>query len=91
MYDIDGVYCVWQNEYSPADNGVDISLNIFVEGDDGLYERMEEGFREIALPQEKITQLLEKSGFDVLEVREYLTDRQPAADSDKLMFAARKK
>ena len=91
VYDIDGVYCVWQNEYSPADNGVDISLNIFVEGDDGLYERMEEGFREIALPQEKITQLLEKSGFDVLEVREYLTDRQPAADSDKLMFTARKK
>ena len=51
VYDIDGVYCVWQNEYSPAANGVDISLNIFVEGDDWLYERMEEGFREIALPQ----------------------------------------
>lgn len=91
VYDIDGVYCVWQNEFSPEDNGVDISLNIFVEGDDGLYDRMEESFREIALPAEKINGLLAEAGFEMLEVREYLTDREPAADSDKLIFCARKK
>ena len=70
---------------------MDISLNIFVEGDDGLYDRMEESFREIALPAEKINGLLAEAGFEMLEVREYLTDREPAADSDKLIFCARKK
>lgn len=91
VYDVDGVYCVWQNEFCREDNGVDISLNIFVETDDGLYDRMEEGFREIALAQENVTELLEKSGFDVLEVSEYLTDKAPDEHSEKLMFCARKK
>jgi len=91
VYDVDGVYCVWQNEFCAEDNGVDISLNIFVETDDGLYDRMEEGFREIALAQENVTKLLEKSGFGVLEVSEYLTDKAPDEHSEKLMFCARKK
>ena len=91
VYDIDGIYCVWQNEYSPGDNGVDISLNIFVEGEDGLYERMEESFREIALPQEQLVSMLESAGFEVLEVREYLTDQPAGENSEKLMFCARKK
>ncbi len=91
VYDVDGVYCVWQNEFSAEDNGVDISLNIFVETDDGLYDRMEENFREITLPQEEIAELLTKSGFEVLEVSEYLTDKAPDGQSDKLMFCARKK
>ncbi len=91
VYDIDGIYCVWQNEYSPEDFGAEISLNIFVEGDDGLYERMEESFRETALPQEELERLLTAAGFEVLEVCEYLTDKKPAEDSDKLMFCARKR
>lgn len=91
VYDVDGVYCVWQNEFCAEDNGVDISLNIFVETDDGLYDRMEEEFREITLPQEQVTEMLEKSGFEVLEVSEYLSEKAPEAQSEKLMFCARKK
>ena len=74
-----------------GENGVDISLNIFALAEDGLYERMEESFREIAATQAEFTAMLEKAGFELLEVREYLTDREPAEDSDKLMFCARKK
>lgn len=91
VYDLDDVYCVWQNEFHPEDNGVDISLNIFALAEDGLYERMEESFREIAATQAEFAEMLGKAGFELLEVREYLTDREPADDSDKLMFCARKK
>lgn len=91
VYDLDDVYCVWQNEFNPEDKGVDISLNIFAEAGDGLYERMEENFREITMPSEQVEKLLSESGFEVLEVREYLTNREPGTQSDKLMFCARKK
>ena len=91
VYDLDDVYCVWQNEFNTEDKGVDISLNIFAEAEDGLYERMEENFREITMPSEQVEKLLSESGFEVLEVREYLTNREPGAQSDKLMFCARKK
>lgn len=91
VYDLDDVYCVWQNKFCPKDNGVDISLSIFAEAEEGLYERMEESFREIALPQAEIERLLAVAGFELLEVCEYLTDGQPHIDSEKLMFCAGKK
>lgn len=90
VYDVDDVYCVWENEFCPEDSGVDISLNIFVDTGDGLYERMEESFREITMPAEQVEKFLTESGFEVLEVREYLTDKAVSADSEKLMFCARK-
>ena len=68
VYDLDDVYCVWQNEFNPEDKGVDITM-----------------------PSEQVEKLLSESGFEVLEVREYLTNREPGAQSDKLMFCARKK
>lgn len=90
VYDVDGVYCVWQNNFAPQDNGVDIELDIFAECEDGLYERLEEGFREIALTKERLEELLASAGFEIVEVREYLTDKEPAENSEKLMFCARK-
>lgn len=91
VYDVDDVYCVWENEFCPEDSGVDISLNIFVDTGDGLYDRMEESFREITMPAEQVEKLLTGSGFEVLEVSEYLTDKAAGAESEKLMFCARKK
>lgn len=91
VYDVDGVYCVWQNEYDPSDNSVGIELDLFYENEDGSYDRGGECFREIALPQEKLSEMLEKAGFKVLEVYEYLTSDKPSEKSEKLMFVARKK
>ncbi len=91
IYDVDGVYCAWSNTYDPSDEGVDIELDLFYENEDGSYDRGYESFREIALPQGQFEQLLETAGFEVLRVYEYLTENPPAEDSEKLLFAARKK
>lgn len=91
VYDVEGVYLVWQNTFCPEDNGVDIDLDIFYENEDGSYERGYEGFREIALPQDEIIKLLDKAGFDTVAVYEYLTYNEPREESDKLLFAARKR
>ena len=91
VYDIDGAYVVWNNTFCPEDNGVDIDIDIFTENDDGSYTRGYEGFREIALSQEELTRLLDEAGFDTVAVYEYLTENPPKPNSDKLMFAARKR
>ncbi len=91
VYDVEGVYCVWQNCYDPADDSVGIELDLFYENEDGSYDRGYESFREIALPRERIEELLTKAGFETLRVYEYLTHDAPRDNSDKLMFAARKK
>ena len=82
---------MWQNEYTPADNSVGISLIIFAETEDGLYERMEEEFREVAVEQSAISDMLSGAGFDVLEVSEYLGGDKISDTTEKLFFAARKK
>ena len=91
VYDVDGVYCVWQNDFCPVDNSVGIELDLFYENEDGSYDRGFESFREIALPKERISELLSEAGFEVAAVYEYLTHNEPCETSDKLLFAARKK
>lgn len=90
IYDVDGAYCAWQNKYSPEDDSVGIELDLFYENDDGSYDRGYESFREIALPQEQYMSMLQRAGFEVLNVYEYLTLEHPTETSEKLMFVARK-
>ncbi len=90
VYDVEGAYCVWQNEFSPKDNSVSIELDIFFEEEDGSYIRGGESFREIALSAEEIKKLLEKCGFEIVNIYEYLTFDAPNDKSEKLLFGARK-
>ncbi len=91
VYDVDGVYCVWQNEFDPRDNGVDIELDLFFEEDDGTYTRGGESFREVAFTEEELREMLAEAGFEVVNVWEYLTFSEPNEQSEKLLFATRKR
>lgn len=91
IYDVDGVYCAWNNTFHLEDNSVEIDLDLFYENDDGSYERGYEGFREIALSLEKMTELLDRAGFSAELVYDYMTFDPPRADSEKLLIAARKR
>lgn len=89
VYDVDGVYCVWQNSFSPVDNGVDIDLDLFFEGRDGRYSRGEEHFREIALSGGEICQMLRNAGFGSVNIWEYLSYNEPENDSEKMLVMAK--
>ena len=92
VYDVDGVYCVWQNEFDPNDNGVNIELDLFFEDDenDGVYIRGAEYFREVAVSEEELRCMLEKTGFQIVEIWEYLTHSIPNDKSEKLMIVAKR-
>lgn len=89
VYDVDGVYCVWQNTFCPKDNGVDIELDLFFEEEDGSYTRSGESFREVAFSVDELSEMLNKAGFEIVGVWEYLTLDDPREKSEKLLFAAR--
>lgn len=91
VYDVDGVYCVWQNSFDSSGNGVDIELDLFFEEDDGTYTRGGESFREVAFTEEELAEMLTAAGFEVVNVWEYLTFNEPNERSEKLLFAARKR
>lgn len=90
VYDLEDVYCVWQNSYSEKDNRVEMSLDFFERGEDGSYKRYEDGFAEIAFEEEIIDGLLEKCGFEIVGKYDYDTVLPPRADSEKIVYAAKK-
>lgn len=90
VYETDSVYCVWQNEYLGGGK-TEITLDFFSENREGLYERCSEEFFETAYPEEELRVLLERAGFEVCAVYDYLSENPPREDSEKLTFAARKR
>lgn len=91
VYDFDDVYCVWQNSYSEENNRVEMSLDFFERGENGSYTRYEDGFSEIAFDEDTIDGLLEKCGFEIVGKYDYDSFDPPRADSEKLVYAAKKR
>ena len=92
VYDMEHVYCVWQNRCH-RDGRVDIQLDFFEpagEGERGLYTRSTEQFSEMAYPLEEIVKMLGKAGFSQVQVFDDLTFDPPREDSQRLIFAAKK-
>lgn len=90
VYDLDEVYCVWQNTYSEQDNRVEMSLDFFERQEDGSYKRYEDSFSEIAFDEKIIDGILTKNGFEIAAKYDYDTVLPPRPDSEKLVYAARK-
>ena len=91
VYDLDEVYCVWQNTLDSDTDTVQIDLDIFEILEDGAYERTQESFCERAYPTDEIKDMLTKAGFETLAVYDELTKDEPKEDSERLFIIARKK
>lgn len=92
IYDLDDVFCVWQNSFNPESNDyrVDISLDIFGKNENGSYERYYDELSEIAFEREMIEKMLVAAGFSVEAVYDFDTVNPPMDNSEKLVFVARK-
>ena len=83
------VFCSWQNTLK-NDNIVEIILDFF-EKQGEMYKRSGETFTEKAYPLETIKNLLEESGFEVLNIYDDMTENPVRENSEKAVFVARKR
>lgn len=90
VYDLEEVYCVWQNTYSEKDNRVDMCLDFFERGENGLYTKYEDEFSEIAFDESVIDGILEKNGFEIAAKYDYDTVLPPRPDSEKVVYTVKK-
>lgn len=90
VYDLDELYCVWQNELDEKTDTVEITLDFFEEDGDAYY-RSSESFQERAYPLDDIRQWLEDAGLTVTGVFEELTQNSPQADTQRVVFTAVKR
>jgi len=89
VYDLDEVFCVWQNSYDEKTCTVEINLDFF-EKNGETYYRFEENFCEKAYPTEELDELLVQSGFKVLGHFELDTFDHPGEKAEKIVFVAQK-
>ncbi|MCR5653683.1 MAG: class I SAM-dependent methyltransferase [Ruminococcus sp.] len=88
VYDTDNVYCVWQNSLK-ENNIVDIDLTFFVP-DGETYTRYDESFSERAYSREELTELLNKTGFELQAVYGDMGFQKPHENEQRIIVVAKK-
>ena len=89
VYDLENVFCVWQNFFNNDDSSVDIELDFF-ERQGNVYKRYFESFSEYYYSGETVVKLLEASGFELVGHFDSLSFEKPTQKSERTVFIARK-
>lgn len=88
-YDMDNVFCAWENTYIEEKQRTDILLNIFAKNDNN-YSRYIESFSEYAYELDVLKKALSVVGFEVCALYDYDTFDPINSKSEKAVFVARK-
>ena len=89
VYDLDNIYCVWQNALDPSSDTVTMDIDFF-EKDNDSYHRSSDRIIERAYSEEKLTGMLEKAGFEVLNIFGDYNLLPPAETEQRIVFVAKK-
>ncbi|MBQ7187396.1 MAG: class I SAM-dependent methyltransferase [Ruminococcus sp.] len=89
-YDLEDIFCAWQNQYDPADGSVDIFLDIFEQLPDGSYGRISESFTERIWSDSEITEMLRAAGMTVLARYDDYTDKPVTDATERIVYVAKK-
>jgi ubiquinone/menaquinone biosynthesis C-methylase UbiE len=89
VYDMEDVYCVWQNRCEPKSALVSISLDFFERQGD-IYRRSSEHFQERAYRPERLRSMLKAAGLQVEFIWEDMTFEQPGPETERIVVVASK-
>lgn len=90
VYDMDDVYCVWQNTYDGDNKKTSIELDFFVRDEDDTYSRYSESFCEYAYGIDEILSILEKCGFTLIGCYDDYSDGKVTDSTQRITVAAKK-
>lgn len=91
VYDMDEVYCVWQNTFNKEEMETKIDLDFFIKNeDDDFFERYSESFSEYAYKPEDILFVLEKCGFEILGTYDDYSDNPVNEETQRITIVTKK-
>lgn len=89
VYEQEDFLCTWRNRFLPRTCEVQMLLDIFVENEDGSYDRFEDEVRERAYSLRTWHTLLTEAQFTPLAVYADLTTNEPAPEEQRWVIVAR--
>lgn len=91
VYDMDEVYCVWQNSFDKEKYATTIDLDFFIKNeDDEGYERYSESFCEYSYSIEDIVNIVKENGFTLLGMYDDYSDNSPSDKTERITFVCKK-
>jgi SAM-dependent methyltransferase len=90
LYDLDEVFCAWQNSYRAAHNRVDITLDFFEPQGKDCYRRSTERFSERIFDHETVCAALLNHGLELVTVLGDDSPDPPGADAQRVVYVGRK-
>ena len=90
VYDLEDVYCVWQNIYTADNNKVEMWLDFFEKQYDGTYRRFDESITEIAFNDEVIEKIISDCGLQTVGKYDYDTMTPVTDKSEKIVYVTKK-
>lgn len=92
VYDMDDVYCVWQNSFDERNFKTDICLDIFEkdESEEEAYIRTTEEFFERGYKIEDISKWLEEVRFEVVGIYDEMTKNPVGEETQRAVFVCKK-
>ena len=91
VYDMDEVYCVWQNSYDENSEKTDIELDFFIKNeDDECFERYSESFSEYVYDINEIISIIKKCGFTLLATTDDYSDNPVSDTTERITFICKK-
>lgn len=80
---------IWDNYYEEESGVNEYELTLFIEGEDGRYDRYQEIHLQRAYTLEKMRELLERAGMEYLTAYDAYTGKMPHPESERLLVIAR--
>ncbi|MBR5246527.1 MAG: class I SAM-dependent methyltransferase [Clostridia bacterium] len=91
IYDMDEVYCAWQNSFDKESGKTQIDLDFFIKNDDdNCYEKYSESFCEYSYSVDDILKIINKTGFTLLEMCDDYSDKDITSTTERITFVCKK-
>ena len=91
IYDMDEVYCAWQNTLDEANQKTVIDLDFFIKDeDDECYERYSESFSEYIYNIDDIVDITKRCGFTILETNDDYSENPVNETTERITFVCKK-
>ena len=90
VYKAGKTVCIWQNAYHPKNGKVDITLDFFTPGEDGLYRRDTQQLNERIFTHRQLRNALSLAGLNLLAVYGENTMSAPGKHAQRVVYLCQK-
>lgn len=91
VYDVDDVYCIWQNTFNEKSQTTKIDLDFFIQNENNSdYKKYSESFFEYSYSEDAIYSALKDAGFEIISLFDNYSEKPVNETTERITVVAKK-